>query len=353
MNSRRHEIDAIRMGALLLLILYHIAIGFQAWGPYIGFITNDKPLGFLWVPMSLINIWRIPILFVISGMAVYLALDKRTLPSLLKDRTIRILIPLFFGTISLVPIYSSLFQNYYDKPLVYSPSPGHLWFLVNIWIYILVLLPIFSHMKRKPDNIATKFISYLINKPGGVIFVFGIPLILEAVIVSPKDYPNFTFWSSAPIHGLLVGVICFFYGFSFISLGDQFWDSAKRVRFYAVLSAGMLYLIRLTEVVDNNYVANALTSLEAACWIISVIGFGTTYLNKPTRIVTYLSPAVYPIYVIHMPIQFFLSSLVFPLDIPAITKLILLLMGTYIGGLLIFEIVKRLKWIRVLFGMKI
>ena len=115
---RRHDVDWLRVGALMLLIVYHSLISFQPWGAWIRFIQNKETLDLLWVFMEMINIWRIPILFVISGMAVYLALDKRTLPSLLKDRTIRILIPLFFGTISLVPIYSSLFQNYYHKPLI-------------------------------------------------------------------------------------------------------------------------------------------------------------------------------------------------------------------------------------------
>ena len=100
---RRYDIDAIRIIALSLLIFYHIMVAFQPWGDKLYFITNKDSLESIWVFMELINIWRIPILFMVSGMGVQLAMQNRTWGALLGDRTLRIAVPLIFGSFFIVP----------------------------------------------------------------------------------------------------------------------------------------------------------------------------------------------------------------------------------------------------------
>ena len=68
--ERRYDIDWLRVIAIGFLLIYHIGIGFQPWGVFIGFIQSEKPLNSLWIPMSMLNIWRIPLLFFVSGMGV-------------------------------------------------------------------------------------------------------------------------------------------------------------------------------------------------------------------------------------------------------------------------------------------
>ena len=75
--TRRHDIDWIRVITIGLLLIYHTAIGFQPWGFFIGFITNNKFLQSLWTPMTMLNVWRIPILFYVSGMGLFLAVQNR------------------------------------------------------------------------------------------------------------------------------------------------------------------------------------------------------------------------------------------------------------------------------------
>ena len=60
---RRHEIDWLRVIAIGLLLIYHIAIIFQPWAMLIGFIKSDEPVEALWIPMTMLNVWRIPLLF--------------------------------------------------------------------------------------------------------------------------------------------------------------------------------------------------------------------------------------------------------------------------------------------------
>ena len=89
--NRRYDIDWLRVFALGLLIVYHISIVFQPWSYFIYFPQSEKPLESIWLVMGLINIWRIPLLFIISGMGVYLGMRRRNWKELLKDRIIRIL----------------------------------------------------------------------------------------------------------------------------------------------------------------------------------------------------------------------------------------------------------------------
>ena len=72
-TTRRYDIDWLRVIAIGLLIIYHISITFQPWGIFIGFIQNSDPLPEIWPAMAMLNVWRIPLLFFVSGMGVCFA----------------------------------------------------------------------------------------------------------------------------------------------------------------------------------------------------------------------------------------------------------------------------------------
>ena len=110
-SNRRYDVDSIRVIALMLLILYHTAVSFQPWATDILFIENKQYLEPFWhFAMNLINIWRIPILFLVSGMGLRFAMERREWAALLSDRALRIVLPLVFGTLCVVPIYIYIFN---------------------------------------------------------------------------------------------------------------------------------------------------------------------------------------------------------------------------------------------------
>ena len=92
-TERRHDIDWLRVIAIGLLLIYHIAIVLQPWAMFIGFIKSEESMENLWKLMSLLNVWRIPFLFFVSGMGVYFAIRKRTWRQLTIERSRRILLP--------------------------------------------------------------------------------------------------------------------------------------------------------------------------------------------------------------------------------------------------------------------
>ena len=134
--NRRYDIDWLRVIAIGLLLIYHIVIGFLPWGVFIQFIQSNTSLESLWMPMTMLNIWRIPLLFFVSGMGVYFAIRKRNWKQLLVERSKRILLPLVFGVLFIVPLHILLWQKYYNQDIGYSTHLGHLWFLANIFIYV-------------------------------------------------------------------------------------------------------------------------------------------------------------------------------------------------------------------------
>lgn len=346
--QRRYDIDWLRTLALGLLIIYHVVISFQPWAPYIGFIVNEQPMEWLWTLMSLINVWRIPILFLISGMGVRFAMERRNWRELLQDRTVRILLPFVFGYFFIVPIIVVAVTQFYSVETTYAPGAGHLWFLGNIFAYVLCLLPILVYWKENPDNIVLRFLSNVFQRPIGLL-VMTIPVILEAVILNPGE--NFVTYAET-WHGFWLGMVCFLVGFIFVSLKDVFWDSIKGIRWIALVLAFGLYLTRMFEI-NVGAAQNVLMGFESMSWMLAILGFGAIYLNKSSKGLRYLSSAVYPVYILHLPVQFVLSYYVIPLDLPAALKLVILLLGTFGISLLIYEGIKRAKWIRPLFGMKL
>ena len=348
---RRYDIDWLRINALGLLILYHVVVGFQPWAKKFFFIQNDLPLDDIWIVMSAINVWRIPILFLISGMGVCFAMKRRDWKSLLKDRAQRILIPFIFGVFCICPISTYIAIKYYgtwgEIGVFYVPNPGHLWFLFNIFSYVVLLLPLLCYLKNRPDNKVCHFLSKTFRHPAG-LYILSVPFVVEALLIRPEYFEAYAYSS----HGFWLGMVCFLVGFVVVHLGEIFWCAVQRLRLVALGLAFSLYLTRLLVFsMDGPHV---LTAFESMNWMLAILGYGSLYLNRPSASLTYLSEAVYPVYIVHMPVQFFFSYYLMPTNIPAVAKLILLLGATLGTSLLLYEfIVKRVKWARPLFGMKL
>lgn len=331
-----------------LLIIYHVVISFQPWAIDIFFIQNEQTLEGLWFIMAMINVWRIPILFMISGMGVRFAMEHRNWKQLLKDRTIRILIPLIFGSLFICPISIYLFLNYYGEETAYFPNPGHLWFLANIFLYVLLLLPLLVYLKNNPDIFFFRVLTKIIRHPLG-LFIAILPILLEAWLLDPEI---FTLYVLTP-HGFFLGMICFMIGFVFISLNGVFWHAVEESRRKALTLSVLLYLVRLL-ILQEEGESSLLISIESMSWMLAMLGYGSVYLNKPSTQLTYFSKVVYPVYIVHMPLQYIIAFYLFSLNIPAILKLGILLLGTFSICLFLYEyVLRRIKWIRPLFGIQI
>ncbi len=332
--------------ALGLLIVYHIVISFQSWAKTLFFIQNDQLLEWLWIPMSALNVWRIPLLFMVSGMGACFAMERRDWLQFLTDRAARIAIPFAFGFFIICPIAAYFVMDYYDMGATYEPNAGHLWFLINIMCYVAYYTGLLWAMKEYGHNGLTRFMTNVLRRPW-MIYVAAIPLMLEGWIVAPEYYAAFP----TP-HGHFVGAICFGLGILFVSLKDIFWGTVEAVKGRSLLMAFGLFLVRLF-VFELEGVPHYMTAFESMAWMLGILGYCSVYLNRPSRWLSYFSKAVYPVYIVHFPIQYAISYYLMPTTLSAEVKLVILLVGTFTGCFVMYEIVRRIKWIRPLFGMKL
>ncbi|PPL02769.1 acyltransferase family protein [Parapedobacter indicus] len=345
LSERRHDIDWIRVIAIGLLLVYHVAIGFQPWGIMIGFIGNERPWQSLWVPMTLLNVWRIPLLFFVSGMGVYFALRNRTWSQLLQERAKRILLPFLFGIVTIVPIHIYLWQYHYHVDLNYTPGPGHLWFLGNLFSYVVILLPLFFFLKRQEGKPFAHWAANLLRTPLGLLPVFAL-FVAEVLILHPIPFELYAMtW-----HGFFLGLQAFFFGFFFVWCGRSFWNMLLRWWWLFLTTAIGLFIFRL---VFFQPVAPAyLLSTESNCWILTVFALGYRYLNRPSKALSYLSKAAYPIYIVHMIFLYLGSLLIFPLRVSVPFQFILVLLFTIGGCFLVYELViRRIRFLKPLFGL--
>ncbi len=344
--TRRYDIDWLRVIAIGLLLIYHIAITFQPWGVFIGFMVNDQFLENLWIPMSLINVWRIPLLFFVSGMGVYFAIQKRNWKQLMTERSKRILLPLVFGSVAIVPLHIMVFQDYYKADLSFIPDPGHLWFLGNIFCYVLILTPLFFLLKKYNNGTFRQWLDWVFSNPA-TLMIIVLPFAAEAYIMNPNIFEMYYMnW-----HGFTLGLLAFFFGFLFVYSGNRFWQTASKWRWMYLGMAFSLYLIRL--LIFDMKSPNIMLSVESNLWILAVLGLGHTYLNRPSKTLSYLSQAVYPVYIIHMVALYLASYWILPMDIPAIGKFIAIAALTFLGCFAMYDLViRRTKWLRPLFGLK-
>ncbi len=344
--SRRHDIDWLRVITIALLLIYHVAISFQSWGLMIGFITNKESWGNLWIPMSALNVWRIPLLFFVSGMGVYFALQKRNWKQLMGERTKRILLPFIFGMLIIVPVHLLLLQHYYSWPIRYKPGPSHLWFLGNIFIYTLVLLPLFMFLKRNKESKLAHILRKVIGYPLGLLIVM-LFFVIEAVLVAPYPFEMY----AMTIHGFILGLLAFCFGFLFMYTGKPFWDMLLKWRWIFIVGALVLYFYRLSEGLIG--IPHYLMSIESCLWIFTVFAFGYRHLNFSNSTLRYLSQGAYPIYIVHMICIYAACYVILPLNLDVRLKFFIVLGMTFFGSFGIYELlIRRIKFIRPLFGMK-
>ncbi|HBH49267.1 MAG TPA: acyltransferase, partial [Bacteroidales bacterium] len=237
--TRRYDIDWLRVIAIALLLIFHIAIVFQPWGALIGFIQNSETWVNLWIPMSMLNVWRIPLLFFISGMGVCFAMRKRNWKQLLTERTKRILVPFVFGVFFIVPLHWAIWQNYYNQEVTYMLTRSHLWFLGNIFAYVIFLLPLFYFLKKHKAGKISYRVSKFFSNPLSLLVVI-IPFVLEAVLVKPELFTLYAMnW-----HGFFIGLLAFLFGYLFVYSGDAFWNTVYKWKWALLVVSATMFTIR-------------------------------------------------------------------------------------------------------------
>jgi Acyltransferase family. len=205
-KDRRYDIDWIRVIVFDILILYHIGMFFVPWD---WELKNNELVDWLKWPMLFVNRWRLPILFIISGMGTRFALSRRTAREFAKERVTRLLIPFIAGTLimvapqiylkrlaegqqyaSFVDFYPDFFKGAYPEG---NFSWGHLWFLLYLLLMSLVSIPLFLYL-RKENNRVVHFFGKWLKRSPFYLYILIIPSFLAIMFLEPL-FPLTIHWS--------------------------------------------------------------------------------------------------------------------------------------------------------------
>ncbi|MDT0606678.1 acyltransferase family protein [Croceitalea rosinachiae] len=366
---RRYDLDWLRVIVFALLIFYHVGMFFVPWGWH---IKNNEIYDWLRWPMLFLNQWRLPILFVISGMGTYYALSKRNIWQFIWERNLRLGIPLLFGMLVIIPpqvYFERLANSQFNGPYweffttvahsgIYPEgnfSWHHLWFLPYLFIFSVLLSPIFIYL-RKYDIRFIRWIKKQILKPLG-LYLFVIPLYFLEAFMEPffdithaliDDWFNFSF-----------SLVLFFYGFLLTSSGNVFWDSLEKIKNKALIIGSVTFLSQLMIwlFLEDGFVVHFTEALLKVVniwsWILVLFGYAAKYLNKPNKKLVYTNRAVYPFYILHQTITICIAYYLIDLNWGFLPKAVLLVIGTFGISWLIYDfIILRIPLLHPLFGLK-
>jgi len=367
---RRHDLDWLRVIVFGLLILFHVGMFFVPWGFH---IKNDIIYPEIRWPMLFVNQWRLPILFVISGMGTFYALAKRSGGQFAKERIQRLLLPLVIGIVLIVPpqVYFERLDKgqfsggYFDfwpsKAFIGVYPEGnfswhHLWFLPYLLLFSLVLIPVFLYLRQNPNTWILRKMRVLASKTFGLFWLI-IPLYIWESLVEPFFPSTHALWGDW--FNVVNYITLFFYGFLLISVKDVFWKTVmenRRKYFYMGL-VGFTLMIGLRILYADSTLIHFIEAwfkvINLWAWILALFGYTAAYLNRPSKSLTYANEAVYPFYILHQSITIAIGYYLMHLTWGFWPKFSLMVVGTFGISWIIYEFgIRRWKWIRPLFGVK-
>ncbi len=367
---RRHDLDWLRVIVFGLLILYHVGMFFVPWGFH---IKNDIIYPEIRWPMLFLNQWRLPVLFVISGMGTYYALSRRTGGQFAKERFQRLFLPLVIGMLFIVPpqVYferldkgqftggffefwpSQAFMGVYPEG---NFSWHHLWFLPYLLLFSLILIPAFLHLRKNQHAWLIRKMRRLASQTFGLFWLI-IPLYLWESLLEPF-FPS-THALLGDWFNLVNYITLFFYGFLLISVKEIFWKTVleNRRKYLYLGLAGFSLMIGLRILYADStlihFIEAGFKVINLWAWILTLFGYAAAYLNQASKTLSYANEAVYPFYILHQTITIAIGFYLMHLPWGFWPKFLVMVMGTFGISWLIYEFgIRRWNWMRPLFGMK-
>jgi surface polysaccharide O-acyltransferase-like enzyme len=339
-------------------------------------VKNEQKSGTLLSIVLWFHQWRLPLLFFISGVGIYFSLKTRNILKFTLERFRRLFIPLVFAMLFTIPIqvYVEYLQkgrvtgNYFEfYPSVWDfvPYPNgsltwsHMWFIVYLLTFIILLIPLLSIFKIKVvENLKDRFSKILSNKY----------LLIWAFLF--QYYIYYLFYLKYPEQGSLVddwfvfnsSITYLVLGYLFAS-SQQFWDNCERFRkIFLSISATTSVILFINYYLPNSLpqkegmitqVYFLLNALQIWSIILTIIGFAKKYLNNSSSILKYLNQAVFPFFIIHQTVIVAIGYWIVKLKASILSKYLLLSICSSIFIYILYEyIIRRTKLTRFLYGMK-
>jgi len=376
-SQRKYYLDWLRVIAFYLLILFHVGMIFVPWNFH---IKNSVTLEWFETWMTFLNQWRLPLLFLISGMVIYYSIGKRNAKGVFLERSKRLLIPLVFGIFVIVPpqiyyerIFDGIdFANYWEFwktvfefvpfPLGGSLSWHHLWYVLYIFVYSIIALPLFLYLgNKKTASLKERVNNYFTHHPNSIYLIIILFLIFYYTLapIFPTTHALIDDWYNHSI-----SFTFFIFGFC-ISAFNGIWESIvdKRKQSLIIASIPALFLIMFVwgptfyifdeENILFYFIYGLLKWMFIISWLLAILGYSKFLFNKPSKVLIYANESVYPLYILHQTIMIIFGYYIIQLNWNVAIKFAALIIITFGGSFFFYELfIKRLNFMRLLFGMK-
>jgi peptidoglycan/LPS O-acetylase OafA/YrhL len=372
-NERRYDIDWLRVLAALLLVPFHTGVIFCP-GDSISYVKGQPSLG-INLFVGFVHWWHMPLFFFVSGAATWFSLGSRSAGRYLDERVKRLLVPLIFGTLAIVPVqvywmrlsnheFSGSFFRFYPQ-FFNGIAPdgnfewGHLWFLAYLFVFSIVALPLFLFLRseagrRHTDNLAT-----FCEKNGG-IFLLAVPLALIQAALRAKwpgfqnlynDWANFFFYLTFFVYGYL---LCSHEGFT------------RAVEKHGGIALGMAIPFQSAIIlldVTGNVPARGyslgwilymiLHGFNSWFWILAILSLGRRHLSFTNKALEYANGGALPFYILHMAVVVSFGYYVVQWNAAPIMEFFAICAASLPTTVILYDVLaKRASVTRFLFGMK-
>jgi peptidoglycan/LPS O-acetylase OafA/YrhL len=332
-------LDGLRVAAFALLIPYHVGMYYVTWDWHVKSPAASSALEPF---MQLSSPWRLGLLFLIAGAACHGLFARRGALGTLKDRSLRLLLPLLFGMAVIVTPqayfevltkapqllpgdggYLDFWRAYLQggkycrgDDCMVVPTWNHLWFLPYLWVYAVLGAAAASLLRRRPRAMALPAWAWLLLP--------AVPLVLLRIFVMPH-YPS----THDLVHDLYNHLQ---YGWLFAvgwasrtPLAAGLWAAALRLRWAALgLSiTGWAVLLafssRYAEAAPPDAQLAAARALRGALtwWaIVAACGWAQRAFSRDSAWLKQASAAVFCLYILHQSVIVVLSQWLKPLALP-------------------------------------
>ncbi len=353
-NVRKYYIDNLRTLCILLLFPYHT---FMMYNPFESFYIHGPVVQPLTAFLLVTWPWFMPLLFVLAGISAGHALERRSTKEFIKERVLKLFVPLFFGILLLVPVqtyFAERFHNgytggYFEQYLLFFTkptdltgykggfTPGHLWFILFLFAISLLALPLmlwYNKRGRPIDGVKLTIPKLLI--------LFPVPLLMSLIL----DFG-----------GKSVGQYFALYMLGFLIFRqDVVIDRLEHYR-WPLTAVGALLLTARCVLFFFNYsfgwlLDGTLQGITMWVCVMAMLGLGKRYFNKQSKISGYLAGASFAVYLFHQSWLVAAGYYIFKLtDVVAVQAPLIMLLS-FAFTLLTYEITKRLAVTRFIFGIK-
>ena len=366
-NERKYFIDWLRIGLIISVFFFHVGMIFR---PEQWHVNSAESFPFLDPIMWWLHLWRMPLLFLVSGVGTYYAIGHRTSWQYVKERFRRLYIPFTFGFFTLVPlmVYVERIENYGSfldyLPHMFDGGPypvgniswHHLWFILYLFIISLLIAPVLNYTKSGHYNMVRGRLIVIISRKMGLNWL--IPIIILSQLILRQYFPNST-------HALYNDWAYFTYYLLFFVSGFMLFTSDKIINALAKDRRLYLYqtivftivLFALPSIFGESSIvqdySRGITEMviSLSCGL-TAIGYFREYFNKDHKLRKVLNEAIYPFYLLHQPALIFVGYVVLQLDISYGMQAVLITALSLVFILSSYFIIKKFNFLRVVFGMK-